>query len=302
MILTMDYKTRSKNNTFDVLMGVYEGNAIDNCDILNASFMIVMITKGSGFAQIAGYSLPYIAPCVFCINEKESFVIEEKKETEIKVIFFSPSTINSLLDFEKARKLPEGSPATMYLDCDLVKSFLIRKDGYQGRYSIGTLSEKKLLQLFLQIKGILTEQPEKWPCRSRSYLLQFLFLLDNLFESGAFTSESRLEALDEDINAILLYLYENYEKKITVQDITTLFHISKTTLARMFRTQLGETFLTYLNKLRISIAATMLRDTRLPVSEIMNRVGFSDSVHFLRTFKKYIGCSPSVYREKFCWV
>ncbi len=292
----------SDDSFLRVSMSVYEGNAIDNQSVLGKRFMIALITKGSGFAKISDHTLPFIAPCVFCINEQEPFFIEESEGIQIKAICFEPATINSLLTFENVRDLPPDALSTMYLDSDMVKSFLVRNTGYQGKYTLGAVSEKKLTQILEQIKGILIEQGANWPCRSRSYLLQMLFFLDNLFETDTFSNETRLETVNEDINAILLYLYENYEKKITVQDMTDLFHISKTTLAKMFREQLNESFLTYLNKLRISIAATMLRDTRLSISEIMNRVGFSDSAHFLRTFKKYIGSSPTAYRDEYCWV
>lgn len=50
------------------------------------------------------------------------------------------------------------------------------------------------------------------------------------------------------------------------------------------------------------MASTMLRDTMLPINEIMTRVGFCDTVHFLRTFKKYTGDSPSEYRKKYNWM
>jgi AraC-like DNA-binding protein len=43
----------------------------------------------------------------------------------------------------------------------------------------------------------------------------------------------------------------------------------------------------------------MLRDTLLPVSEIMYRTGFNEANHFSRTFKKYMSCAPSDYRKEF---
>lgn len=70
----------------------------------------------------------------------------------------------------------------------------------------------------------------------------------------------------------------------------------------MFKDNLDETFLTYLNKLRITMASTILRDTLLPINEIMTRVGFTDTVHFFRTFKKYTGLTPTEYREKYNWM
>lgn len=43
----------------------------------------------------------------------------------------------------------------------------------------------------------------------------------------------------------------------------------------------------------------MLRDTLLPISEIMYRVGFNEANHFSRIFKKHMNVSPSDYRKKY---
>ncbi len=60
--------------------------------------------------------------------------------------------------------------------------------------------------------------------------------------------------------------------------------------------------MTYLTQLRIRLAALMLRDTKLPISEVMWRVGFRDGTHFGRTFRKHTAQSPSEYREQYCWM
>ncbi|NLM58063.1 MAG: helix-turn-helix domain-containing protein [Clostridium sp.] len=42
----------------------------------------------------------------------------------------------------------------------------------------------------------------------------------------------------------------------------------------------------YLIKLRLFLASQMLAETSIPVSEVINRVGFNDVVHFSRIFRK----------------
>jgi len=54
----------------------------------------------------------------------------------------------------------------------------------------------------------------------------------------------------------------------------------------------------YLIRLRVKMAAIILRDTDLPISEIAYRVGFNDITHFGRMFRKRVGYSPSEYRKK----
>lgn len=290
------------NNFYHVYLNTYEGTSFNNEDIIGERFTLVLLLGNSGSLTLNNKTVCYITPSLFCLNEVDHLILPEANGTIVKAVFFTPSVVNSQLDFNMVRNIPDGSSANIYLDRDMMKSFIIRKAGYLGQYNLGPISEKKLLGIFYQVQRILESGSSTWPCKSRSYFFEMLLYIDNLFETDAYSDEVMLDEKEEEMNAIILYLHQNYEDKITIQDITERFHISKTTLANMFRSKMDETFLTYLNKLRISIASTMLRDTLLPITDIMLRVGFSDSAHFLRTFKKLSGMTPSAYREKYCWM
>lgn len=296
------YKTYSSNRDFSVDMSVYSCKEFDNEKLKGKVFSLVLITEGKGIAKIGRYSLPYVAPCMFCINEQEHIVIPKAENQQVRVLHFTPSIINNTITFDTARDYEKVESFTVRQDCYIMRTFMLRTKGYHGKYDLGTISEKRILKILDTIGEIFESQSENWPCKSRSYLLELLFFIENLYDSVCSTNDECYEFLDEDFQRILIYLYDNYDKKISVLDVTNEFHISKTTLFKLFKNNLNEPFLQYLNKLRIQIAASMLRDTGLPVSEIMERVGFTDSVHFFRTFKKYLGNTPSEYREQYCWL
>lgn len=296
------YITYEEEYDFFIAMSDYIGTSFDNEEALGIRFVLLFIEKGSGIVTLAGRSIPYIAPCVFCVNEKERIIINETEGSKIRAIVFDPCIINSFLNYDNIRCLPYDVPFTLVQDNNLIRYFLVRKDTYCGKFNLGPVSEKKFVRTFSEISRLLSEKTTNWPCKCRSYLIELLFFIDNLFETDNFSHDTYIDEFNDDFQAIILYIYHNYDKKITINEITEQFHISKTTLAKMFKANLGETYLSYLNKLRITIASTMLRDTMLPVSDIMLRVGFYDSAHFLRTFKKYTDLSPSAYREKYCWL
>lgn len=294
--------TYDKFNELSLPFCEYHGDQFDNRDALGLRLTFLMVEKGSGIIQINDTAASYIAPCAFCLNETEHCRITKEQNSEIRAVVFHPSIVNSYINLENIRDWNEEVPLTVNQDKQMFKFFYFREDNFIGKFNFGPLTVKKFLAQFEELHKQVVEQNTDLAYHSRSYIMAFLFLLDNLYEANLFENKSCHEMLQEDFYPILMYLYQNYDKKITVQEITKEFHINRTTLAQMFRKNLGDTFLTCLNRLRVTMAATMLRDTILPVNEIMFRVGFTDQVHFLRTFKKYVDMSPTMYREKYNWI
>ena len=66
---------------------------------------------------------------------------------------------------------------------------------------------------------------------------------------------------------------------------------------RTFKKEMGITFVSYVNRLRIARAIKFLRDGRLPISDIAYACGFSNQFHFTRMFKKVMNTCPRHYRK-----
>jgi len=65
----------------------------------------------------------------------------------------------------------------------------------------------------------------------------------------------------------------------------------------MFRVATGENLSDYIRRTRMQNAIELLKNSRLGVSEIGQRVGFPSPPHFSHAFKKFTGCSPAEYRR-----
>lgn len=102
----------------------------------------------------------------------------------------------------------------------------------------------------------------------------------------------------ENINLIKQHLDEHYDEKITLDDLTERFFISKYYLTRVFRKQFGISISHYLLSIRITKAKQMLRFTDETVENIGYKCGLGAPHYFSRTFKQVEGISPSEYREK----
>lgn len=102
----------------------------------------------------------------------------------------------------------------------------------------------------------------------------------------------------QNINAIKQYLDEHYNEKITLDNLTERFFISKYYLTRVFKRQFGTSISHYLLSVRITKAKQMLRFTDETVENIGYKCGLGAPHYFSRTFKQVEGISPSEYREK----
>ena len=75
-------------------------------------------------------------------------------------------------------------------------------------------------------------------------------------------------------------------------------YLSESRLSHLFKEKCGEDFSTYLAKVRVREAESLLRDTLLSTEEIVLRCGFTNRSHFSCIFKKYNGMAPGQFRRK----
>ena len=94
------------------------------------------------------------------------------------------------------------------------------------------------------------------------------------------------------------YLEDHYtDPNLTLNEVAQSLNITSAYLSRLFHEYQQHSFVEYLNELRVRRAVFLLTTTKLSVSEIGFRCGFSSAQNFSRVFKKYTDLTPSQYRE-----
>ncbi len=101
---------------------------------------------------------------------------------------------------------------------------------------------------------------------------------------------------NETVLRMIAYLNENFREEISIQQLADLCSINPNYASQLFSRELGETYTSYLTKLRIGYAAKLLRQTNLTVTQIADKTGYKDYFYFAKVFKKYMGVTPSAYR------
>jgi len=129
----------------------------------------------------------------------------------------------------------------------------------------------------------------------------FLTLLYHLAQHCAGSEVMRWEFVREQQRALRLkplfeHISRHFGDKLTVAAAAALVHMSAPHLMKHFKKVAGTTLVGYLNHVRLSNAARLLKETAHSIAEIANEVGFADQSYFDRQFKRAFGCSPKQFR------
>ena len=98
------------------------------------------------------------------------------------------------------------------------------------------------------------------------------------------------------INKVYRFIEMNYNKKISLTDVSREVSMSEEYFSRFFSKTMKKTFFEFLNEYKISKACKLLIETDKQISEICYAAGFESIPFFYRQFKKFKNCQPKTYR------
>lgn len=93
------------------------------------------------------------------------------------------------------------------------------------------------------------------------------------------------------------YLNEHYCEPITLGEVAAKLYVSSYYLSRMFKKEMNRNFVDYINELRIEKAKELLAGVQYKTYEVADAVGIPDAHYFSKLFKKYVGMTPTEFRE-----
>lgn len=103
--------------------------------------------------------------------------------------------------------------------------------------------------------------------------------------------------MSREIEAAVRLMEKNYNKDVTLKQISSLVGLTPNYLSNLFKKELGVNFSDYLKSLRIELAKKLLMKTSLKSYEIAEKTGFIDNTYFCKVFKKTTGKSPNEFRK-----
>ena len=86
--------------------------------------------------------------------------------------------------------------------------------------------------------------------------------------------------------------------QLSVEELSRRLGMSSRQFGRKINALTGCSAIVYITQIRMGRAMKLLKDTELPVNEIMLKCGYDSASNFSNAFKIAVGCSPTAYRRK----
>lgn len=257
----------SKSLLFHVLAkGEIAATAPWSFDMLPISCCILLYSKkGSGSIRVSGltHSLPESSLLLFDCNKRFKLQIESPVwEYELFILDGSGlSAFTALLPTEGilVKNIKEPSLCYSYIE------------------QLDSLCYQHQLRYRLQIADLVHR------------LLTFCTLSEQM---------SEYSEVPEYLDAIKMFLENEYSKEHTLSELESKFHVSKYRICHEFKECYHMPPLQYLNWRRIEAAKVLLTSTSYKIHEIGNMVGIENTNHFINLFKKYSQFTPLEYKKR----
>ena len=106
------------------------------------------------------------------------------------------------------------------------------------------------------------------------------------------------ESKSKTFDSVLSFIQKNITYDITIKDIADACALSESSVSHLFKEYMGIPLKKYVCDMRIKQAEKLLLTSDLPIANVANLCGFSNTNYFSTAFKKELGKSPSEYRKK----
>lgn len=100
------------------------------------------------------------------------------------------------------------------------------------------------------------------------------------------------------VRQAVAYIEAHCTEKISLSDVADSCYVSQWHLSKLMGKHTGQNFYDILNASRIAKAKKLMLDPSLRIGDISEIVGYVDTPHFSRVFKKLEGISANEYRNE----
>ena len=149
----------------------------------------------------------------------------------------------------------------------------------------------------IRLQNFLTSMKTESKIERISSLIKVLALISSPEKANAVGKALIEDKKTKRMQKILLYIMNNYQNTITLEEMAKLVGLDKSSFCIFFKKMTGKTFFTYLTEYRIESSCQMITKTNMTIAEICFSSGFKDVPYYNRVFKKIKNIRPTEYRN-----
>ena len=164
----------------------------------------------------------------------------------------------------------------------LIQSYYINKKDRYEMWEIDSLFDsveravfaadtEEIVELSRQMAGMLTQEDE------------------GETEAGAQGESGILKVIE--------YVGKHYTENLTLSLLSEKFYLAPAYLSRSFKKQTGQNLIAYMTEKRLKKAVDYIKIKEMSLTEIAFLVGYSDYTYFNKVFRRYMGVSPTQFRD-----
>jgi AraC-like DNA-binding protein len=248
-------------------------------------FELIFIVSGNGTHQLNDSNFNYNEGDVFLLtpNDEHAFVVKERtvfgylKFTE--QIFLEKTELVSDLKWRKQ-----------------IDAIILHSNSIPGSVINRELDKESVFQLFKLIKNEF-KNPSAY---GRSVLLELFGALLIIISRNISNHNMAATFSEKDrVSAILTYIRQNVldNEKIKISEIAKEFYMSPNYVSVFIKKHASISIQQYVIQTKMKMAERLLKQTGLTITEIAQKMNFTDSSHFTKIFKKNKGITPKTYRN-----
>ncbi|HHV60150.1 MAG TPA: AraC family transcriptional regulator [Clostridiaceae bacterium] len=249
-------------------------------------FEMVYVKKGDGIFEVAGQPVPIGPNDILIIKPNQVHKLIVKSKTGCQFI---------VLSFRFAGKLSKE-----YSEISLEDFLNFVRENESGAFIVLKVNQKnEIIDLLNRI--IKEKENDDIGSEFLRYLLileLFVLLSRALKMEWENSIKGKSLKLKELIRIAVEFIYNNFEREISVKDMANYVFLSTGYFTRAFKEETGITPVSYLRKVRIERAKDLLAETDMKVAEIAQSVGFSNQQRFNETFRQQVKMTPLEYRKR----
>lgn len=262
--------------------------------------------------NISGFKLPFYLEAGGFYNAHSKYFTEREGYNSFLIIY----TINGqgLLKYRNKEVVLDKN-SLVFIDCNEYQYYKTLKDSWEFKYlHINGSGCKSYFELINEEDLSIIKVREGGDFLEKFTAACSLTTLNDLFsdikKSNALSDlltticsykysniEKNKSNYREEIKKVERYMEVNFSNKISIEELSSLIHISKFYFLRLFKSYVGVTPYQYLTKIRINKSKDYLKGTSLTIEEIAYRVGYINVNNYIRDFKRYSNLTPNKFRK-----